>query len=131
MADFPDPMPGSVFCETPLVYACLAFHPVVDGHTIVAVKRSDIDDINNLPPEEISHLLRVVFRVVRPALLQCYGTDKVYVTYLDEIRRPHFHLFPRIAGGKMGFELLNQPHGELTDLSPVAQLKQLCAQGPG
>jgi len=123
MAAFPDPKEGSVFYEDPSVYACLAFHPIVDGHTIVAVKRNDVADLNQLPTEELIHLLRVVFDVIRPALLKCYDTDKVYVAYLDEARHPHFHLLPRKEGGEKGFGLLIKPHGELTDLSMIPQLR--------
>ncbi len=127
MGGFPAPKEGSVFYEDEEVYACLAFHPVVEGHTIVAVKRNDIDDFGQLPPKERLHLLRVVFEVIRPALLECYETDKVYVAYLDEAKHPHFHLFPRKEGGEMGFELMNKPHGELTDLSTVPSLRSFLA----
>lgn len=83
MGEFPAPKEESVFYEDKEVCACLAFHPIVESHTIVAVKRNDVDDFGQLPPEERLHLLQVVFEVVRPALLKCYQTNKVYVAYLN------------------------------------------------
>ena len=128
MGGFPEPKEGSVFYKDERVYACLAFHPIVDGHTIVAVKRNDVDDLGQLSPEEQFHLLQIVFEVVRPALLVCYKTDKVYVAYLDETGHPHFHLFPRKKGEEEGFGLMVKRHGELTDFSMVTQLRSLAAK---
>lgn len=122
MGKFPASKEGSVFYEDDKVYACLAFHPIVEGHTIVAIKRDDVDDVGQLSPEERLHLLQVVFEVVRPALLECYQTNKVYIAYLDETCHPHFHLLPRREGGEMGFGLMAKPHGELTDLSAIPLL---------
>ncbi len=123
MGGFPEPKEGSVFFGDKEVYACLAFHPVIEGHTIVAVKRNDVDDIGQLPAEERLHLLQIVFEVVRPALLACYKTDKVYVAYLDETGHPHFHLFPRKEGEGEGFGLMARPHGESTDFSMIHKLR--------
>jgi len=128
MGDFPNPKEGSVFYEDKEVYACLAFHPIVEGHTIVAVKRNDVDDLGQLSSEERLHLLQIVFEVIRPVLLTCYRTDKVYVAYLDETRHPHFHLFPRKVGGEEGFGLMSRLHGELTDFSVIPQLRSFVTE---
>lgn len=49
MAKFSDPLEGAVFYEDEKVYACLAFGPKTEGHTIVAWK-ADIGDLNDLGP---------------------------------------------------------------------------------
>ena len=120
VADFPDPMPGSVFYEDELVYACLAFHPIIEGHTIV-VWKADVEDIGELPAQDSLYLWGVVLKI-RKALLRHYNTDKVYVAYLDESRHVHIHLFPRRPGGEEGFGLMAKPHGSLEDLSAVPKL---------
>ncbi|MDP2641625.1 MAG: HIT family protein [Candidatus Yanofskybacteria bacterium] len=125
MSTFPDPKPGSVFYNNDRVYACLAFAPKAEGHTVV-VWKSEVPDINGLSEEEYAHLMAVVFRI-RSVLMKAYETDKVYMAYLDEARHVHWHLFPRASGGEMGFSLLNQPSGELTDLSRIPQLQALLA----
>ena len=120
MAKFPEPKEGSVFYEDKKTYACLAFHPIVEGHTILAWKE-DVEDINDLSEEDYLYLASIVYKV-RRCLLGVYGTDKVYVAYLDEFRHVHFHLFPRNPGGEIGFGLMVKPHGELTDLSKIPAL---------
>ena len=123
MAEFPDPKEGSVFYEDEKAYACLAFHPIVEGHTIV-VWKENVEDLNNLTKEDYLHLAAVLYKI-RRVLLDAYETTKVYVAYLDEALHVHVHLFPRKEGGEMGFGLLDRPHGELTDLSMIAKLKSL------
>ena len=128
MEEFPGPKEGSIFYEDEKVYACLAFEPVVDGHTVAAVKRNDIDDIGKLPKEERSHLLRLVFEAVRPALIECYQIEKVYVVYIDETRHPHFHLYPSEKGGEQGFGLMTRRYKELTDFSMIPRLRSYTAK---
>jgi diadenosine tetraphosphate (Ap4A) HIT family hydrolase len=123
--DFPGPKKGSVFYEDEKVYACLAFEPVVDGHAVVSVKRTDINDIGKLPKEERLHLLKLVFEAVRPALIECYRVEKVYVVYIDELCHPHFHLYPRKRGEKQGFYLMTGQFKKLTDLSTIPRLHDL------
>jgi len=125
MTEFPEPQEGSVFYEDEKVYACLAFNPIVKGHTIV-VWREDVEDLNDLNLEDVLYLMSIVCRV-RQALLKVYNTDKVYVCYLDEARHVHFHLLPREKGGETGFRLLLRPHGELIDkdLFVVPKLRSL------
>ncbi|MBA7604550.1 hypothetical protein ES703_11675 [subsurface metagenome] len=125
MGEWPEPQEGSVFYEDEKLYACLAFNPIVKGHTIVAW-REDVEDLNDLSLEDVLYLTSAIYRI-RQALLEVYNIDKVYVCYLDEARHVHFHLFPREKDGEMGFKLLLQPHGELTDkdLSVVPNLRSL------
>lgn len=121
MEKFPEPLEGSVFYEDEKTYACLAFHPVVEGHSIV-VWREDVKDLNDLGLEEALHLMGVVYKV-RKALLAAHNTDKVYMAYLDEVCHVHVHLFPRQKDGKKGFDSMTQPHGALKDLSKVPYLR--------
>jgi len=121
VAEFPEPMEGSVFYEDEVTYACLAFHPIRDGHTII-VWKADVEDLNDLSEENHAHLMNVMYKV-RKALLIAYGVPKVYVAYLDEALHVHIHLFPRKEGEEMGFGLMARPHGELTDLSMVSILR--------
>lgn len=123
MEEFPGPKKGSIFYEDEKTYACLAFEPIVDGHAVVAVKRNDIDDIGKLPKEERSHLLKLVFEAARPALIECYQVEKVYVVYIDETRHPHFHLYPSRKKDGEGFGLMTRQHKELTDFSMISRLR--------
>jgi len=124
VAGFPEPRKGTVFYEDSRVYACLAFEPIVEGHTIVAWKERK-RDISHLDTEDYQHLMEIV-QMVRNALLVIYDIPKVYVAYLDEVRHVHWHLFPRKEGGETGFSLLAKPHGELTDLSVIPRLQRFC-----
>ncbi|MFH1462614.1 MAG: HIT family protein [bacterium] len=112
-----------MFYEDPQVYACLAFHPVVPGHTIVAW-RADVEDLNDLGRIDSARLWAVVFHV-RKALLTAYKAPNVYVACLNETRHVHWHLFPREEGGEMGFGLMAKEHGELADFSMVPVLRSL------
>lgn len=123
ITEFPEPMKGSVFYNDREVYACLAFHPIVEGHTIVIWKKN-IKDLNDLKEDDYLYLMKIVYEV-RRVLLDAYRTTKVYVVYLDEACHVHFHLFPRKEGGETGFGLMARPHGELTDLSMVPILQSL------
>jgi histidine triad (HIT) family protein len=120
---FPEPKEGTVFYDDGRVYACLAFKPTTEGHTIVAWKE-EVADLSYLSAEDFQHLMNVVNKV-RNALLKEFKTTKVYLAYLDEICHVHWHLFPRVKGSKEGFELMDQPSGELTDLSRVSHLRSL------
>jgi diadenosine tetraphosphate (Ap4A) HIT family hydrolase len=48
MGKLPEPKECSIFYEDDRVYACLAFEPIVEGHTIVAWKREHREDISEL-----------------------------------------------------------------------------------
>lgn len=126
MRKFPEPRGGTVFYEDNRVYACLAFEPIVEGHTIVAWKE-EVKDISHLSPEDYQRLMQIV-QMVRNALLYTYGISKVYLAYIDEICHVHWHLFPRKEGGETGFSPLAKPHGELTDLSVVPRLRLFCEE---
>jgi len=118
-----EPKEGSVFYDDGRVYACLAFAPKVEGHTIVAWKE-EVEDLSRLSSENYQHLMNVV-NTVRNALLEAFRTTKVYLAYLDETCHVHWHLFPREEDGEKGFDLMVQPSGELTDLSKVSLLSSL------
>ena len=119
---FPEPQEGSIFYEDDFVYACLAFDPITEGHTIV-VWKNGVFDLNILSPKEYNYLMKKIFRI-RKVLMDIYKTDKVYLVYLDEKNYVHWHLFPRKPDGLKGFKLLSQKHGKLTDLSKISLLQK-------
>jgi len=123
LVKFPKPEKESIFYEDKKVYACLAFRPVTDGHSIVSWK-ANVTDLNQLKLEEYQYLMTIIFQV-RQALLKTYNTDKVYLTYIDESRHVHWHLFPRKKGDIEEFELMVQPLKELTDFSMIPTLRSL------
>lgn len=125
MVKFPNPLEGTVFYDDDKCYACLAFHPIVKGHAIVAWKE-DVEDLNRLNREDNRHFWDVVYKV-RYALMSVYDVPKVYIAYLDEWGHVHAHMVPRTEGEQMGFPLLNRPHSELagTDFSEEVETLQL------
>ncbi|MFH1841225.1 MAG: HIT domain-containing protein [Candidatus Nealsonbacteria bacterium] len=121
MAEFPDPKERSVFFDNKKLYACLAFHPVVEGHTIV-VWKTDVEDLNDLSFSNYQYFMETVYRT-RKALLSFFKTDKVYLAYLDEARHVHMHLLPRKKDSQIkGFQLMIQPQKEIADLMNKARL---------
>jgi len=126
MGKLPPPKEGSVFYEDDKVYACLAFEPIVEGHTIVAWKKEQVEDSSLLSPEEYQYLMSAV-NMVRKALGQFCKAPKVYLAYLDETGDVHWHLFPRKKDDCVkGFILMVQEAGKLEDLSAVPVLQSLC-----
>ena len=126
MGKLPTPKEGSIFYEDDKVYACLAFEPRVEGHSIVAWKKEQVEDISRLSPGDYQYLMAVV-NMARRALLQHYNAPKVYLAYLDEVGDVHWHLFPRKKGDQVkGFDLMCQKAGKLEDLSAVPLLRSIC-----
>jgi len=126
MGKLPPPKEGSVFYEDDKVYACLAFEPIVEGHTIVAWKKQHMGDLSYLSAEDYQYLMSKV-NMVRSALAQFYGAPKVYLAYLDETGDVHWHLFPRKRDDCVkGFLLMVQKAGKLEDLSAALPLQSIC-----
>jgi diadenosine tetraphosphate (Ap4A) HIT family hydrolase len=128
MGKLPEPMAGTVFYEDDKVYACLAFEPIVEGHTIVHWKQKHSEDLSYLSSEDYLHLMTIVYEV-RNALMQYYEAPKVYLAYLDETCDVHWHLFPRKKDAPMkGFEMMTQKGSPIKDLSAVEHLRSLCGR---
>lgn len=126
MGNLEPPKEGTVFYKDEKVYACLAFRPIVEGHTIVAWKKEQVEDVGLLSQEDYEYLMSKV-NMVRRALMEYYEAPKVYLAYLDETRDVHWHLFPRKKDDCVkGFILMCQQARELDDLSAVPALKSLC-----
>ena len=126
MGKLPEPKEGSIFYEDDRVYACLAFEPIVEGHTIVAWKREHREDISELSPPDYQYLMSVV-NMVRGVLMKFYSAPKVYLTYLDETGDVHWHLFPRNKNKALrGFDLMCQNAGKLEGMAAVVALRSLC-----
>jgi len=122
---FPSPKSGTVFYEDELFYACLAFHPMYEGHVMVVVK-TNFHDLSELPENIYCRYMKLIFRV-RKAMQKVYQIDKVYLCYLDEANHVHCHLIPRLLDGrpiKDGFNMLCDKHFDLTDFSKVPLLAQ-------
>jgi len=127
MAQFPEPKSGSIFYQDANLYACLAFNPIVDGHTIV-VWRADVEDMNDLNAKDYQHLMDTVFRI-RAILMRAYHAPKVYIIYIDDnIRHVHVHLVPRTEDQEKGFKLLAHPQRESVDLSKVSELISIASE---
>ena len=106
MPAFPKPPAKDLVYEDRDTFACVASAPFAKGHVIVAWKK-DVADLHELHCKEFDRLMAVV-DAIRDAILLAYGTDKVYLFYMDELRHVHWHLIPRL--GKMtGFKLVVGP----------------------
>ena len=101
---FPEPKKGTVFYEDDKLRACLAFDPIIKGHSILEWKEH-IEDLNDLNLEDYSYLMDFVYKI-RDALKKAYNVPKVYVAYLDESCHVHFHFFPRKDNDISGFYLM-------------------------
>ena len=90
---FPKPPKASIVYEDANAYAALAMYHLARGHTVVVWKRN-VRDLHLLSCAQLEHLMDVV-DLVRDALLQALGVEKVYLMYMDEARHVHWHLVPR------------------------------------
>lgn len=120
---FPKPQTGSVFYEDPTLYACLAFQPWVEGHTVVVLKRH-AEDLGDLTDEELLHLMRIAVKI-QTALKQIYGAVKVYFIFFNEAGHVHLHFYPRKEEDPKGFALFVRLPGELKDISKVPALRKM------
>ncbi len=89
----PKPFKEAMIYEDSRLYVCLANYPIVKGHTIIVWKKS-VPDLHLLSKNDYRYLMDKVDEV-RNALLKTLKIQKVYLTYLDEVKRVHWHLVPR------------------------------------
>ena len=115
----PTPPPEAVFYDDAKLYAALASHPLSDGHCVV-VWKAPAADLNMLAMEDYEYLMDQV-DVVRNALMQTLGVEKVYLLYMDEVHQVHWHLIPRFT--EKGMTVLAHEPGQLTDFSLAERLR--------
>lgn len=111
----------SVVYEDKKLYVCLASYPITRGHTVV-VWKGDSEDINALSCEEYDYIMNIV-DVTRDALLKTLGVEKVYLLYMDEIKKVHWHLVPRYE--EKGFNIFLHEPKENKDFSLAGVLKDV------
>ena len=117
-AALPTPPQEAVFYQDDRLYACLASHPLSDGHCLV-VWKAPAADLNMLAMEDYEYLMDKVDEV-REALLKTLGVEKVYLLYMEEAHQVHWHLVPRFE--EKGMTVLQHQPSELTDFSLAEQL---------
>ncbi len=115
------PKEGSIFYEDDKVYACLASYPKSKGHSVV-VWKDNVKDLHLLSRDDYEHLMYVV-DIVRNAILETLGIEKVYLVYMDETQHVHWHLIPRHK--EKGYVLLEEDPKELEDVSLAKELKSI------
>jgi len=115
----PIPPKEAIFYEDDYVYACLASHPLADGHSVVVWKEHK-QDLSELNKTEYTHLMNVVDQV-RNALISTLAVEKVYLMYLDEVKHVHWHLIP--AHNHDGLNVLQHKPAELKDFSLAEKIR--------
>ena len=115
----PVPKQGSIIYEDDKLYACLANHPITEGHTVV-VWKDRVEDLHLLKREEYEYLMDKIDDI-RDALLETLDIEKVYLVYMDETRQVHWHLIPRYD--EKGFNMLAHSPSELKDLSLAEKIQ--------
>lgn len=120
MPKFPRPNPKAMIYEDAAVYACLASHPITQGHVVVAWKKN-VPDLGRLAENDYDYLMDRV-NDVRNAMLKALKIKKVYLIYMDEARHVHWHLVPRF--NEKGFDVLTHKPGKLKDVSLAKKIRE-------
>ena len=110
---FPKPLKKALIYEDDKLYACLATHPIVKGHTVVVWKKS-VSDLHLLSKRDYEYLMNKVDEV-RNAMLKTLKIKKVYLLYMDEANQVHWHLVPRY--NEKGFDVLTHKPSKIKDFS--------------
>ena len=121
----PEAPQESVIYDDQWLYVCLALYPMTKGHTVVIWKR-DAQDLRVLSDAEYDYLMEVM-DVVRDALLNVLGVEKVYLMYMDEAKQVHWHLVPRYD--EKGFNVFAHEPKKTGDFSLAALLREEVNQG--
>ena len=117
---FPKTKKEAVIYEDKKLYACLASHPIVKGHTIVVWKKP-VKDLHLLSKKNYSYLMNKVDEV-RNALLKTLKLKKVYLVYMDEANHVHWHLLPRY--NEKGYDVFKHNPSKIKDFSLAKKVKE-------
>ena len=117
---FPKTKKEAVIYEDKKLYACLASHPIVKGHTIVVWKKP-VKDLHLLSKKNYSYLMTKVDEV-RNALLKTLKLKKVYLVYMDEANHVHWHLLPRY--NEKGYDVFKHNPSKIKDFSLAKKVKE-------
>ena len=109
----------AIIYEDTRLYACLANYPVVKGHTIIVWKKP-VQDLHLLSKNDYEYLMDKV-NEVRNALIKTLKIEKVYLTYLDEVKQVHWHLVPRFD--KKGYNVFLHKPKKITDFSLTKKIR--------
>lgn len=124
VAPFPTPLEEEILYKDQWLYVKLAAYPATKGHVVV-VWQKEVPDIHLLSDREHDYLMQIM-DVARDALLKVLGVEKVYLAYLDEAKRVHWHLVPRYD--VKGFAVFaHQATEKNTDFSLVGPLRDAFA----
>ena len=126
MTALPTPPTEALFYQDDKLYACLASHPLSQGHCVV-VWKAPAADLNMLAMEDYEYLMDKVDEV-RNALLVTLGLEKVYLLYMDEAHQVHWHLVPRFE--EKGVTVLDHRSEQLEDFSLAPKLAQAMGTTP-
>lgn len=117
---FPKPKKESMIYEDKKLYACLATHPIVKGHTVVVWKKP-VKDLHLLSKRNYSYLMTKVDEV-RNALLKTLKLKKVYLVYMDEANHVHWHLLPRY--NEKGYDVFKHKPSKIKDFSLAKKVRE-------
>ncbi|PIN93285.1 hypothetical protein COU54_03720 [Candidatus Pacearchaeota archaeon CG10_big_fil_rev_8_21_14_0_10_31_24] len=118
-SNLPKPNKKSLFYEDSKLYACLANHPIVKGHSVIVWKKS-VKDLHLLKIKDYEYLMDAVDKV-RNVMLKTLKLKKVYLIYMDEANQVHWHLIPRY--NEKGFDVLKHKPSKLKDFSLAEKFK--------
>jgi diadenosine tetraphosphate (Ap4A) HIT family hydrolase len=107
----PKPYKDAIIYEDTKLYACLANFPIAKGHTVVVWKKS-VSDLHLLSKRDYEYLMDRVDEI-RTAMMKALKVKKVYLLYMDEIGKVHWHLVPRYS--VIGFDALSKKPQALKD----------------
>ncbi len=116
----PKPFKEAMIFEDAKLYACLANYPIVKGHTVVVWKQK-VSDLHLLSKGDYEYLMDKVDEV-RSALLKTLNIEKVYLTYLDEVKQVHWHLVPRF--NEKGYNVFLHKPTLIKDFSLAKKIRE-------
>lgn len=116
----PSPKKDAIIYQDKKIYACLATHPIANGHTVV-VWKNRASDLHKLGRKDFEYLMDKV-DLIRNALLKTLKINKVYLVYADEVNQVHWHLVPRY--NQKGLNILIHKPSKLKDYSLAIKLMQ-------
>lgn len=118
-AQLPKPYPKAMIYQDKKLYACLANYPVVKGHTVIIWKKP-VSDLHLLSKKDYEYLMDKVDEI-RTALIKTLKIQKVYLTYLDEIKHVHWHLVPRY--NEKGYNIFLHKPKKIKDFSLAKKIR--------
>ena len=96
--------------EDEIVMAFMDIDPINEGHVLV-VPKSHYLDIDDMPDEELSHLMIIAKKITR-AIKEIYNPDGYSIMQnggsFNDIGHFHLHIFPRYQNDGFGWTYGNE-----------------------